>query len=166
MVEVVDAALGDDIPSPDPVGDRPCPPDRAAAPTREREGSLRFAGYAAVFDRVDRGGDVVRRGAFAGAKTVPLLWQHKPDAVIGTVEYLREDARGLRVIGRLSGRTGAAREAAALLKDGAVSGLSFGYRVREASDGRPRELRALDLVEVSLVTFPMQPLARVHAVER
>jgi hypothetical protein len=97
---------------------------------------------------------------------VPLLWQHKPDAVIGTVEYLREDARGLRVIGRLSGRTGAAREAAALLRQGAVSGLSFGYRVREASDGKPRELRALDLVEVSLVTFPMQPLARVHAVER
>lgn len=132
----------------------------------EGEGRLRFAGYAAVFDRVDRGGDVVRRGAFAGAaKRVPLLWQHKPEAVIGTVDYLREDARGLRVIGQLSGRTAAGREAAALLKDGAVNGLSFGYRVREASEGRPRELRALDLVEVSLVTFPMQPLARVHAVE-
>ena len=88
-----------------------------------------------------------------------------PGAVIGTVEYLREDKRGLRVIGRISPRTAAGREAAALLKEGAVSGLSFGYRVREASEDRPRELRALDLVEVSLVRFPMQPLARVHAVE-
>lgn len=133
----------------------------------EGERGVRFAGYAAVFDRVDRGGDVVRRGAFSRTRKegVPLLWQHKPEAVIGTVDYLREDARGLRVIGRLSGRTAAGREAAALLKDGAVNGLSFGYRVREASEGRPRELRALDLVEVSLVTFPMQPLARVHAVE-
>jgi HK97 family phage prohead protease len=126
---------------------------------------VRFAGYAAVFDHVDRGGDVVRRGAFAGASKVPLLWQHKPEAVIGTVEYLREDARGLRVIGRVSARTAAGREAVAALKGGGVSGLSFGYRVREASEGRPRELRALDLVEVSLVSFPMQPLARVHAVE-
>lgn len=140
--------------------DRPSPD-----PSREREGSLRFAGYAAVFDRVDRGGDVVRRGAFAGAKSVPLLWQHAPDKVIGTVEYLREDARGLRVIGRVSARTAAGREAVAALKDGGVSGLSFGYRVREAFEGKPRELRALDLVEVSLVRFPMQPLARVHAVE-
>lgn len=135
------------------------------SPSREREGSVRFAGYAAVFDHVDRGGDVVRRGAFAGASKVPLLWQHKPEAVIGTVEYLREDARGLRVIGRVSARTAAGREAVAALKGGGVSGLSFGYRVREASEGRPRELRALDLVEVSLVSFPMQPLARVHAVE-
>jgi uncharacterized protein len=152
MGEVVDGALSD-------VGPHPL------TPSPEGEGGMRFAGYAAVFDRVDRGGDVIRRGAFAGARAVPLLWQHKPDAVIGTVEYLREDARGLRVIGRLNARTGAAREAEVLLRDGAVSGLSFGYRVREASDGRPRELRALDLVEVSLVTFPMQPLARVHAVE-
>lgn len=126
---------------------------------------MRFAGYAAVFDHVDRGGDVVRRGAFAGARQVPLLWQHKPEAVIGTVEYLREDARGLRVIGRVSPRTAAGREAVAALKDGGLSGLSFGYRVREALEGKPRELRALDLIEVSLVRFPMQPLARVHAVE-
>lgn len=141
--------------------DRPHP----LTPSADGEGGLRFAGYAAVFDHVDRGGDVVRNGAFAGAGVVPLLWEHKPEAVIGTVESLREDARGLRVIGRVSGRTAAGREAAAALRDGGLSGLSFGYRVREASDGTPRELRALDLVEVSLVRFPMQPLARVHAVE-
>jgi hypothetical protein len=125
---------------------------------------LRFAGYAAVFDRPDRGGDVVRAGAFAralkrGAGAVPLLWQHEPGRPIGRIEYLKEDKRGLRVIGRLAdGR------AAALLKEGAVGGLSFGYRVREARGEAPRELVDLELVEVSLVTFPMQPRARVHAV--
>jgi HK97 family phage prohead protease len=124
---------------------------------------MRFAGYAAVFDRVDRGGDVVRAGAFArslgrGVRAVPLLWQHEPGRPIGRIEYLREDRRGLRVIGRLVDR-----KAAALLKAGAVRGLSFGYRVREASGEGPRELTELELVEVSLVTFPMQPKARVHA---
>jgi HK97 family phage prohead protease len=97
---------------------------------------MRFAGYAAVFDRVDRGGDVVRAGAFAGAVergagAVPLLWQHEAGRPIGRLEYLKEDKRGLRVIARLS-EGSAGREAAALLQEGAVRGLSFGYRVREA----------------------------------
>jgi HK97 family phage prohead protease len=124
---------------------------------------MRFAGYAAVFDRPDRGGDVVRGGAFArslerGGGRVPLLWQHEAGRPIGRIEYLREDKRGLRVIGRLVDA-----RAAALLKEGAVRGLSFGYRVREAKGEAPRELLDLELVEVSLVTFPMQPKARVHA---
>lgn len=131
-------------------------------PSRTREGGLRFAGYAAVFNRPDRGGDVVRAGAFARslkrAGAVPLLWQHEPGRPIGRIEYLKEDRRGLRVIGRLIDG-----EAAALLKGGAVRGLSFGYRVRQARGETPRELVDLDLVEVSLVTLPMQPKARVHA---
>jgi HK97 family phage prohead protease len=130
---------------------------------------MRFAGYAAVFGHADRGGDVVREGAFAravkrGASGVPLLWQHDAARPIGRIEYLKEDKRGLRVIARLSGSK-AGREAAALLGDGAVRGLSFGYRVRESAGEQPRELKDLDLVEVSLVTLPMQPRARVHAVE-
>ena len=130
---------------------------------------MRFAGYAAVFDRPDRGGDVVRAGAFARslkarADAVPLLWQHEAGKPVGRIEYLKEDKRGLRVIGRLSDSV-AGREAAALLGDGAVSGLSFGYRVRGARDGNPRELTDLELVEISLVTFPMQPRSRVHALE-
>ncbi len=130
---------------------------------------MRFAGYAAVFGHADRGGDVVRAGAFArtlkgGTSGVPLLWQHDTARPIGRIEYLKEDKRGLRVIARLS-ESKAGREAAALLKDGAVRGLSFGYRVREAAGEAPRELKDLELVEVSLVTLPMQPRARVHAVE-
>jgi HK97 family phage prohead protease len=132
--------------------------------------TLRFAGYAALFDTVDRGGDVIRRGAFSravadGAKGLPLLWQHQQSAPIGRIEHIAEDARGLRVIGRLTPHAKPAADAAALLRDGAIGGLSFGYRVR-AKQHRPggRELTDLDLVEVSLVTFPMQPGARVHAV--
>lgn len=150
--------------------DRPSPSIEVTclrSTSRKREGSLRFAGYAAVFDAVDRGGDVVRAGAFGAlaGKQVPLLWQHRVDRPVGLVETLVEDARGLRVIARVSQRTAAGREAAAMLRAGALDGLSFGYRVREARGERPRELVALDLVEVSLVAVPMQPLARVVAVE-
>jgi len=127
---------------------------------------VRFAGYAAVFDRVDRGGDVVRAGAFAGvAAGMPLLWQHSPGEVIGTVEKVEEDRHGLRVIGRVSARTAAGREAARALREKAVDGLSFGYRVREARGKAPRELLELEVVEVSVVTHPMQDRARVIAVE-
>jgi HK97 family phage prohead protease len=117
-----------------------------------------------VFDRVDRGGDVVRAGAFAASlhdqRAVPLLWQHRPGAVIGAIETLAEDARGLRVVARVTHPT-----AAALVARGALTGLSFGYRVRAARGVGPRELLALDLAEVSLVPMPMQPLARVIAVD-
>ena len=92
---------------------------------------------------------------------MPLLWQHKAGAVVGRIEHLCEDERGLRVIAAL----GDAR-VARLLGSGKVDGLSFGYRVREAkSAGADRELIELDLIEVSLVANPMQPKARVHAVE-
>jgi HK97 family phage prohead protease len=124
---------------------------------------LRFAGYAAVFDRPDSGGDIVRKGAFAQALRrageVPLLLQHKGEPV-GRIEHLSEDARGLRVIAQVEdGRVGE------LVRRG-MRGLSFGYRVREArASGALRELRELDLVEVSLVARPMQSKARVHALE-
>lgn len=118
-----------------------------------------------MFDRPDKGGDVIRKGAFLAALErageIPLLWQHKAADVIGRIEHLSEDERGLRVIAAV----GDAR-ASRLLRSGKVDGLSFGYRVREAkSSGALRELVELDLVEVSLVANPMQPKARVHAVE-
>lgn len=131
--------------------------------------SIRFAGYAAIFDRPDKGGDVIRKGAFAASlergAAVPLLWQHKAGAVIGRIEHLSEDRRGLRVIAELGEGANAAR-VAKLVRGGRLDGLSFGYRVREAGrTGGLRELRDLELVEVSLVAEPMQPKARVHAVE-
>lgn len=124
--------------------------------------TLRLAGYAALFDRIDRGGDIVRRGAFAGslgARVLPLLWQHRPDQRIGSIEHTSEDRRGLRVIAALDPE---AHDALAGLRSGSVTGLSFGYRVRRAQGRAPRQLIELDLVEVSLVTLPMMPGAKVH----
>ena len=124
---------------------------------------MRVAGYAAIFDRPDSGGDVVRKGAFADALKrageVPLLLQHKGQPV-GRIEHLSEDSRGLRVIARVIDD-----RVCQLVRCG-LRGLSFGYRVRETGkSGGLRELRELELVEVSLVAEPMQPRARVHAVE-
>lgn len=118
---------------------------------------MRIAGYAAIFDHPDRGGDIVRRGAFAQARSgLPLLWQHDRARRAGTVETLHEDARGLRIVARLAPGT-------PLPKLG--HGLSFGYRVTAMVQRRFRELTALELVEISLVSAPMQPLAQVLAVE-
>lgn len=132
---------------------------------------LKFAGYAAIFRKRDSGGDTIMPGAFKGSLErrlaeglkLPLLWQHRPDQQIGWIESAGEDERGLRVVARVD----AADSAAALaLKQGTVDGLSFGYRVLQ---GRAlpggRELNDLEIIEVSLVTRPMQPLARVHYVE-
>jgi HK97 family phage prohead protease len=119
---------------------------------------VRLAGYAAIFDAPDKGGDIVRKGAFARAAKagVPLLWQHDRNRRIGYVESLSEDARGLRVIARLDDEKTPVQ---------AGTGLSFGYRVRAMNKQDYRELTDLDLIEVSVVTHPMQPLARVLAVE-
>ena len=131
----------------------------SAAPSVQ---TLRIAGYASVFAVPDKGGDVVMPGAFAGAAApIPLLWQHKTDEPIGFVDSLKEDGRGLRITARIVAQ-GRGAEAAALVRAGAIDGLSFGYRVKAASPARGgRRLERLELVEVSLVTFPMQREARV-----
>ncbi len=127
-----------------------------------------FAGYASVFGVPDLGRDIVRPGAFAkslarrGPSGVRMLWQHDPAEPIGHWLSLSEDRHGLRVAGRLNLDVQRARELAALLEDGALDGLSIGFRVIEARPERGgRSLLALDLWEVSLVTFPLQPVARV-----
>jgi HK97 family phage prohead protease len=136
---------------------------------RKRERGIRFAGYAAVFDRPDSGGDIIRPGAFAEtlkrSTGVPLLWQHKSGRVLGRIEHLSEDKHGLRVIARI-GEGADAQQAGKLVESRKLDGLSFGYRVRKArTSAGHRELIGLELVEVSLVARPMQKLARVHAVE-
>ncbi len=128
--------------------------------------AIRFAGYAAIFNRIDRGGDIIRPGAFgmlAEGLSLPLLWQHRPENRIGSISYAREDQRGLRVIGTLSTASRAGREAAMMLAGNTVKGLSFGYRVKQATGHGPRIIGDLDVAEISLVTAPMQPLAQVHS---
>ena len=128
---------------------------------------IRFAGYAGLFDIADADRDTIRRGAFAETlahrqKPLPLLWQHRPDQRIGEIESISEDARGLRVVARIS-KT--ASRASVLLRAGKVNGLSFGYRAREAKHSEAgRELIGIDLFEISLVTHPLQHGARVHLI--
>jgi hypothetical protein len=130
-------------------------------------------GYASLFDAVDLARDVVTRGAFAdalarrGARGIRMLWQHDPAEPIGAWTSLVEDARGLFVRGRLNLGVARAREIHALLRQGAVDGLSIGYRVERARRDRTgvRRLERIDLWEVSVVTFPMQPGARLEAVK-
>ena len=128
-------------------------------------------GYASLFGQTDQGGDIVMPGAYAkslmrlsdrGAK-VRMLWQHDPARPIGVWEEIREDKYGLWVKGRLLPEVAQAREAAALIAAGALDGLSIGFRTISAGrdqKGR-RLLTEIELWEVSLVTFPMLPSARV-----
>lgn len=138
------------------------------SPSPEGEGSLRIAGYAALFDVADGARDTIRKGAFARtlaelAQPLPLYWQHKSALRIGTVETIAEDARGLRVIARIENADSLAMK---LLRRREVSGLSFGYRARGfRRQGGGRVLEDIDLFEVSLVTRPLQHGARVHLVK-
>ncbi len=127
-------------------------------PSREREGGVRFQGYAAVFDRVDRAGDVFRPGVFADATPVPLLVQHR-GAAAGEILAIGEDARGLWIEACVADPA-----IARLVRCGALRGLSVGYRALAVQQGAWREVLRAQLVEVSLVAVPMQAAARVEAV--
>jgi HK97 family phage prohead protease len=130
-------------------------------------------GYASLFGKTDQGGDIVQKGAYAASLKrlaarqgrVKMLWQHDPGQPIGVWDEVREDATGLWVKGRILTEVERGREVAALVQAGTIDGLSIGYRtVRAERDGKgQRVLSELELWEVSLVTFPMLPEARVAA---
>lgn len=136
--------------------------------------SCEISGYASVFGQRDNGGDAVQVGAFAaslkriaasGAK-VKMLWQHDPTKPIGIWDRVSEDSHGLKVHGRILPDVQAGREALALLRAGAVDGLSIGYRtLRCEKAGAGRLLHEIELWEVSLVTFPMLAQARARATQ-
>jgi len=136
----------------------------------------RFSGYASVFDLIDDQGDRVERGAFARSlkeaaaqgRAPALLWQHDPAEPIGLWESVQEDARGLSCVGRLCLETRRGAEAHALMKQGALSGLSIGYRARTAQRDAKTGVRTLldvELLEISPVTFPALAAARIAAVK-
>lgn len=133
-----------------------------------------FEGYASLFNKEDLGRDVVMPGAFKaslaqrGPTGIKLLFQHDPAQPVGVWLKIYEDARGLFVRGRLMTEIAKAREVLSLLRAGAMDGLSIGFRaVKGARDGRTgvRRLLEVDLWEISIVTFPMLPDARVVSVK-
>ncbi len=128
---------------------------------------LLIEGYASRFAQADLNDDVVARGAFRGSLlrgpgAVRMLYQHQARSVIGVWDEIVEDREGLHVRGRIVGASPEARMVAALVKSGAVDGLSIGFRTRKSRrDGRLRVLTEVELWEVSIVTFPMLPTARI-----
>lgn len=133
-----------------------------------------FSGYASLFGKADLGKDVVERGAFAkslrqhGAAGVRMLFQHDPNEPIGAWTEIREDERGLFVRGQIARGVARGREVLELMRAGALDGLSIGFRTvrarKDAGSGLRRILEA-DLWEISVVTFPMLPGARVDKVK-
>ena len=132
-------------------------------------------GYASLFNERDQGGDVVQAGAYTKSlsgmananRRVKMLWQHDPGQPIGVWDEVKEDGRGLWVKGRILTAVEKGREALALLTEGAIDGLSIGYRTVSAVRGAKGErlLTELDIWEVSMVTFPMLQTARIDAVK-
>ena len=131
--------------------------------------AVMIEGYVSRFDTPDRSGDVVRPRAFLGGRAdVPLLWQHDPSRPIGKVLRLEEDRTGVKMLAAVTPGCRDGVDALALLRSGAVSGLSFGYRVKDSRrlPGGGRELRRLELIECSVVTLPMHERARIMRVDR
>lgn len=133
-----------------------------------------FSGYASLFGRVDLGKDIVERGAFAkslrtrGAGGIRMLFQHDPNEPIGVWTEIREDDRGLFVRGRLTTDVARARDVLNLMRGGALDGLSIGFRAvkaRNDSASGVRRILEADLWEISVVTFPMLPGARIDSIK-
>jgi hypothetical protein len=133
-----------------------------------------FEGYASIFNREDMGRDVILPGAFReslarrGASGVKLLFQHDANQPIGVWTALEEDHRGLYAQGRLMREVEKAREVHALMRAGALDGLSIGFRTVKGRRDRAsgvRRLEKVDLWEISVVTFPLLPEARVASVK-
>ena len=133
-------------------------------------------GYGSVFGVRDNYDDVIAKGAFVqslkdhkAAGTMPaMLWQHSADHPIGIWTEMVEDDKGLRIKGQLAMETVKGKEAHALLKLGAINGLSIGFMSKQWVYDRDTEVRTLteiDLWEVSLVTFPANEKARITNVK-
>ena len=145
------------------------------APRTRIEPDGTVEGYASLFGEIDAARDMVMRGAFAdtlakrGVARVPMLFQHDPAEPVGVWLELREDHRGLYARGRLIPEVARARELLSLLRAGAIDGLSIGFNtVKGNLDARTRVRRlvAVELWEISIVTFPLLAGARVRAVKQ
>lgn len=124
-----------------------------------------IAGVAWPFGTADRAGDIIEKGAFATALApLPMLFGHNPNTPVGVWKEVFEGPDGLQVKGQLLvDDVARAKEVSALVKSGAITGLSIGFITKKASarKGGGRTIKSVDLVEVSLVAVPSHPGARV-----
>ena len=136
------------------------------------EGGRKFSGYASVFNGLDSYGDTIAPGAYAETiksrqRPIAMRWNHF-GPVIGKWLRIEEDEKGLFVEGELTPGHSVAEDAYALLKHGAVSGMSIGYRVAPdgaEKNGDVRVLKRIELVEISVVEEPADNAARVSDVK-
>lgn len=133
-----------------------------------------FSGYASLFGEPDLGRDLVARGAFQNAlrnrplSHIKMLYQHDPAQPIGVWKTVREDEKGLFVEGQITLESPKGDEVLNLMRSGAVDGLSIGFKTVRSKRDRSSGLRTIleaDLWEISVVTFPMLPSARVAQVK-
>ena len=140
----------------------------------EEDGS--FEGYASIFNNKDLGNDVIKQGAFSKSiyskkpRQIKLLYQHKTDEPIGVIDSLEEDKKGLKIKGRLAMGTQKGKEVYELMKMGALDSMSIGYKLspedyKYSEKLKKRTINNLDLMEVSMVTFPMNPRAKITKVK-
>jgi uncharacterized protein len=131
-------------------------------------------GLAAGYGDVDLQGEVLQPGAFArslatgkqAGRMPAMLLHHDLARPVGRWDTFTESSDGLVAKGRLTLDVNDGREAYALLRDGALTGLSVGFTGAKAAPGRgPRTITEAELIEVSLVTIPANPRARVSSVK-
>lgn len=124
-----------------------------------------ITGLAWKFGTPDRVGDWIEPGAFKGVKLpIPLLFGHDMNDPVGTWDMAEEKADGLHLTGKLLvNDVVRAREVSALVKSGAVRGISIGFITKKAMarTGGGRTIKSLELLEASLVTVPMHADAKV-----
>lgn len=158
----------------DPAGQRETRAFALTVKAAGDDGSIE--GYGSAFGVRDNYDDVIAAGAFAASLkahkaegTMPaMLWQHDSDEPIGVWTSMTEDEKGLKVVGKLALDTVRGKEAHALLKMGALNGLSIGFVSKQWAYDRESEVRTLteiELWEVSLVTFPANQKARITNVK-
>lgn len=139
---------------------------------RPDEDFATFSGFAATFNNIDLQDDIIVRGAFLktlqSGRKVKLLWQHNHDEIVGSLLKIEETDEGLVVEGRLNLGTRRGAEAIALLRAGDLDSMSIGFRVKKDEfdpDTGIRILKELELIEISLVSIPANPLAVVTDVK-
>lgn len=154
-------------------------PFELKALTEERDFWV-FEGYAATFGNVDRGGDVVEQGAFQATilnaaqnatpimgteyrKLLPILWQHKQHEPVGSFVEMREDSVGLYVKGILPKADDfVTKRVVPQMRVGSISEMSIGYVTDDSEyENGVRKLKSVTLYEISLVTIPMNPAAKI-----
>lgn len=140
--------------------------DRLYVPTEiKADDAGIISGIAWKFATPDRIGDMIEPGAFKGAVLpLPMLFGHDQNDPVGTWDKADEKSDGLHLTGKLLIEDVArAREVRALVRSGAVKGISIGFITKKATSrpGGGRTIKSLELLEASLVTLPMHPSARV-----